>query len=118
MSTESARLLAGVQRWFGDDSQVARTSSIPHHSVAGRDVSSYHDLEGDSMMTEALERAFKQAERLPEQEQQELARVIQQALSDMCWEDLLTQPATARFLRELEQEADDESALEDLATTL
>jgi hypothetical protein len=32
--------------------------------VAGKDASGYHDLEGDSTMTEALARAFKQAEQL------------------------------------------------------
>jgi hypothetical protein len=69
-------------------------------------------------MTEALQRAFKQAERLPEQEQQELARVIEQKLADLCWADLLAQPASARFLRELEQEAEDESGLEDLEAAL
>lgn len=69
-------------------------------------------------MTEALERGFRQAERLSESAQQELAQVIEQTLADRQWDDLLNQPASARFLGELEQEADDESALEDLASTL
>lgn len=69
-------------------------------------------------MTEALERAFKQAELLSEREQQELAQVIEQTIADRRWDDLLNQPASARLLRELEHEADDESALEDLASTL
>ena len=86
--------------------------------VAGRDASGYHGVKEESEMTEALERAFKQAELLSEREQQELAQVIEQALADRRWDDLLNQPASARFLRELEQEADDESALEDLASTL
>lgn len=67
-------------------------------------------------MTAELERAFKQAERLSEGEQQELAQVIEQALADRRWDDLRKQPASARFLRELEQEADDASALEALTT--
>lgn len=86
--------------------------------VAGRDTSGYYALNRDSTMTEALARAFKQAERLSEGEQQELAQVIEQALADRRWDDLLNQPASARFLRELEQEANDESALEDLASDL
>jgi hypothetical protein len=44
--------------------------------------------------------------------------VIEQTLSDMCWEALFKQPTSAKFLRELELEAEDESALEDLATAL
>ena len=75
-------------------------------------------LEDGNTMTEALERAFKQAEQLSEREQQALAQVIEQALADRRWDDLLNQPASARFLRELEREANDESALEDLASAL
>jgi tellurite resistance protein len=65
-------------------------------------------------MIEALERVFRQAERLSEQEQRELARIIEQKLSDMRWEELLRRPESAKFLRDLEREAEEESALEDL----
>lgn len=55
-------------------------------------------------MIEALERVIKQAARLPEQEQRALARVIEQTLSDMRWEELLGRPESAEFLRELGRE--------------
>ncbi len=69
-------------------------------------------------MTEALERAFKQAEQLPEKEQRELAKMIEQTLSEMRWDELLQRPESFRFLRDLEREAEDESALEDLKNAL
>lgn len=69
-------------------------------------------------MTGALERVFKQAELLPEDAQLELAGVIEQKLSDLRWEQLFSTPESRAFLRELEQEADDEQDLQDLKTVL
>ena len=69
-------------------------------------------------MTDALERVFRLAERLPEKEQRELAQMIEQKLADMRWEDLLQLPESNLFLRDLEREAEDQSTLEDLETVL
>lgn len=69
-------------------------------------------------MTGALERVFRQAEQLPEDAQLELAGVIEQKLSDMRWEQLLSTPESGAFLRDLEREADDEQDLQDLKTVL
>ena len=69
-------------------------------------------------MTEALAQAFKQVERLSAREQQEIAQMIEQKRADMCWETLWKESASTIFLRALEQEAEDESALEDLEAAL
>ena len=67
-------------------------------------------------MVEALQRVFKQAERLPDKEQRELAQAIEQKLADMRWEELLRRSDSTQFLGDLEHEAEDESTLEDIGT--
>jgi len=69
-------------------------------------------------VTEALARAFRQAERLSEKGQQELADPIDRRLSDLRWDALLAKPESRAFLRDLEHEADDESGLEVLEASL
>jgi histidinol-phosphate/aromatic aminotransferase/cobyric acid decarboxylase-like protein len=59
-------------------------------------------------MTEALERAFKEAQRLPEREQREIAELIEQKLSDTHWDELLARPGSDTLLRELATEAIEE----------
>lgn len=56
-------------------------------------------------MTEALERAFKEAQRLPEREQREVAELIEQKLSDMRWDELFATPESDQLLRERAAEA-------------
>ena len=56
-------------------------------------------------MTEALERAFREAQRLPEREQEEIAALIEQKLADLRWDELFAQPASDQILRELADEA-------------
>jgi hypothetical protein len=57
------------------------------------------------MMTEALERAFGEAQRLPEREHEEIAALIEQKLSDMRWDELLSRPESDQILRPLATEA-------------
>lgn len=67
-------------------------------------------------MTEVLARAFRDAQQLPERQQQEIAELIEQKMSDMHWDELLARPESRKFLSDLENEAEDESNLEDLET--
>ena len=59
-------------------------------------------------MTEVLERAFREVQRLPEREQREVAAFIEQKLSDMRWDELFTRPESDRLLRELATQACEE----------
>lgn len=59
-------------------------------------------------MTEALERAFKRAQQLPEREQREIAALIEQKVSDMQWDELLARPESEALLRDLAAEAIEE----------
>jgi histidinol-phosphate/aromatic aminotransferase/cobyric acid decarboxylase-like protein len=55
-------------------------------------------------MTEALERAFREAQRLPEREQEEIAALIEQKLADLRWDELFAQPGSDQILRKLAHE--------------
>lgn len=59
-------------------------------------------------VTEALERAYKEARRLPEREQREIAELIEQKLADLRWDTLLARPESDELLRELATEAIEE----------
>jgi hypothetical protein len=56
-------------------------------------------------VTEALERAFKEAQGLPEQEQLEIAALIEQRIAEMRWDKLLAQPQSEAVLRKLAADA-------------
>lgn len=59
-------------------------------------------------MTEALEKAFRQVELLPEKQQQEIAELIEQKLADMRWDELLGRPESQALLDRLAAEAIEE----------
>lgn len=56
-------------------------------------------------MTEALERAFREAQQLPEREQGEIAALVEQKLADIRWDALLARPESDKLLREMAAEA-------------
>lgn len=59
-------------------------------------------------MTEALEKAFQQAQRLPESQQQEIAELIEQKLADLRWDELYAKPESETLLCRLAAEAIEE----------
>lgn len=59
-------------------------------------------------VTEALERAFNEAQRLPEREQQEIAQLVERKLADLHWGALLARPESDELLREMVTEAIEE----------
>lgn len=69
-------------------------------------------------MIEALDKAFKDAQSLPERDQLEIAELIEQKLADMRWDELFVRPESRKFLSDLEKEAEDESGLENLENVL
>ena len=56
-------------------------------------------------MTEALERAFKEAQALPDQEQLEIAELIERKIADMRWEKLLARPESESMLHAMAADA-------------
>ena len=56
-------------------------------------------------MTEALERAFRQAQALPDQEQLEIAELIEQKIADMRWDTLLSRPESEATLHAMATDA-------------
>jgi hypothetical protein len=64
-------------------------------------------------MTEALEKAFQEARRLPEREQQEIAALIGQKLSDLRWDELFARPESDQLLFRLATQTreEDDAAL-------
>lgn len=65
-------------------------------------------------MTEALERAFKAAQQLPERDQREIAELIEQKLSDIRWDERPAGPESDKLLRQLTAEAIEEDDAGDL----
>lgn len=77
-----------MQRWTGDPEADTMGQKAPGRAVI-----------------EALERAFREAQRLQEREQEEIAALIEQKLADMHWDELFACQESDRLLRELAIEA-------------
>jgi hypothetical protein len=56
-------------------------------------------------VTEALERAFTEAQGLPDQEQLEIADLIEQKIAEMRWDKLLARPQSEAVLNALAADA-------------
>jgi len=54
---------------------------------------------------EALEKAFQDAQALPEPQQQQIAELIEQLVADMRWDELLESPKSVKLLDELAAQA-------------
>ena len=56
-------------------------------------------------MIEALEKAFQDAQALPEPQQQQVADLIEELVADMRWDELLESPKSVKMLDEMAAKA-------------